>query len=294
MLSNKVIQQIKQIELRAGRLVTDALAGEYVSVFRGMGMEFEKVREYTHADDVRTIDWNVTARMNAPYIKVFREERELTLMLLVDVSPSQNFGSTGVFKNESATELAAILAFLATKNNDKVGLLLFSDHVEHFIPPSKGRAHIWRIIRQVLTYRGKGKTTDVSAALNYLNNVCKRKTMCFLLSDFHASNYEKALRFTAYRHDLVCIEIKDRSERMLPACGFVELCDAETGEKLIIDTNDQNFQKMYQQYLKDEEVRRADLFRKNNIDFFIVNTQESVVPPLIKYIHMRERRLKTR
>lgn len=294
MLSSKLIKQIRNIELKAGRLVTDALAGEYVSVFRGVGMEFDKVREYEAGDDVRTIDWNVTARVNAPYVKIFKEERELTLMLLVDVSPSQVFGSTGKFKNETTTELAAILAFLATKNNDKVGLILFSDHVEQFIPPKKGRAHVWRIIRQILTHEAKGRRTDLKGALDYFNRVCKRKSMCFLLSDFCAENYEKSLELAAHRHDLICVDVKDKRESELPSSGLINFQDSETGETFVVDTSDLGFRKMFADTVRNEEKKRLDFFRRHKVDFFAVNTEDSVVQPLIRYMHSRERRLKTR
>ncbi len=294
MLSSKILQQIRNIELKAGRLVNDALAGEYVSVFRGMGMEFDRVREYEAGDDVRTIDWNVTARTNAPYVKIFREERELTLMLLVDVSPSQSFGSTGTFKNEATTELAAILAFLAIKNNDKVGLILFSDHVEQYIPPKKGRSHVWKIIREVLTYRGKGKTTNMKEALDFFNRVSKRKTMCFLLSDFCVDHFEKALELAAHRHDLTCVEVRDAREKELPANGLMEFQDAETGERLVIDTSDSGFRKMYSEKVLKDQEKRIDFFRKHKVDFFAVNTQDSIVQAVIRYMHLRERRLKLR
>ena len=294
MLSAKLIQQIRRIELKAGHLVTDALAGEYVSAFRGVGMEFEKVREYEAGDDVRTIDWNVTARVNAPYVKIFREERELTLMLLVDVSPSQKFGSTGRFKQEIATELAAVLAFLATRNNDKVGLILFSDHVEQYIPPKKGRSHVWRIIRQVLTYEGKGKRTNIKAALDYLNQVCKRKSMCFLLSDFLAENYERSLKYAAHRHDLTCIDIKDARESELLPLGYWEFQDAETGERCMFNTSDPKTRKAFEDLVKKDEERRQGFFRRHKIDFFAVNTHDAVVQPLIRYLQVRERRVKQR
>lgn len=294
MLSSKLIKQIRNIEIKAGRLVTDALAGEYVSVFRGVGMEFDKVREYQAGDDVRTIDWNVTARMHSPYVKMFKEERELTLMLIVDVSPSQIFGSTGKFKNETTTELAAILAFLATKNNDKVGLILFSDHVEQFIPPKKGRGHVWRIIRQIMTHQGRGKKTDMKGALDYFNRVCKRKSMCFLLSDFCAENYEKSLELAAHRHDLICVDVKDEREKDLPASGFMNFQDSETGQTMLLDTSDPDFRKAFVEAVQKEEKQRLDFFRRHKVDFFAVNTQDSVVQPLIRYMHLRERRLKTR
>lgn len=294
MLSSKIIQQIRHIELKAGHLVNDALAGEYVSVFRGVGMEFDKVREYEPGDDVRTIDWNVTARVNSPYVKIYKEERELTLMLLVDLSSSQSFGSTGCFKNEAATELAAILAFLATKNNDKVGLILFSDHVEHFIPPKKGRSHVWRIIREIFTHKAKGTGTNLKTALDYFNSVSKRRSLCFLLSDFYSENYEKSLELAAHRHDLICVNISDPSERELPKSGLVELQDAETGEYLLVDTDDERFRTAFKVRVEKAEEQRRLFFQRQKIDFFSVNTEHSVVQPLIRYIHQRERRLKRR
>ncbi|MBI2603570.1 MAG: DUF58 domain-containing protein [Deltaproteobacteria bacterium] len=290
MLSPELIQQIRNIEIKAGHLVTEAIAGEYVSVFKGVGMEFEKVREYAPGDDIRSIDWNVTARMGTPYVKVFREERELTLMLLVDVSPSQAFGTTGKMKNEASAELAAILAFLATKNNDKVGLILFSDHVELYIPPKKGRAHVWRIIREVLTHKGKGKATNIREALDYLSKVCKRKTMSFLVSDFCADAYEKALNVVSRRHDLVCVKIEDQREKQLAPCGFLELLDAETGEHLVIDSNDLRLRKQFETLARREDESFAEMLRKKQIDLFKINTSESVVAPLVAYMHLRERR----
>lgn len=290
MLSPEIIQQIRNIEIKAGHIVTEAMAGEYVSVFKGVGMEFEKVREYTPGDDVRAIDWNVTARMGAPYVKVFREERELTLMLLVDVSPSQRFGTTGKLKSEASTELAAILAFLATKNNDKVGLILFSDHVELYIPAKKGRSHVWRIIREVLTHKGKGKTTNIKEALDYLNRVCKRKTMSFLVSDFCADGFEASLKIVARRHELVCVKIEDERERSLPKCGYLELQDAETGARLVVDTSDPRVRKQLETLSQREEAALSETLRKNEIDFFKINTAESVTTPLVKYMHLRERR----
>lgn len=290
MLSPDLLQQVRNIELKAGRLVTDVLAGEYVSAFRGLGMEFDRVREYEPGDDIRTIDWNVTARVHSPYVKVFKEERELTLFLMVDVSASQNFGSCGKFKNESAAELAAVLAFLATKNNDKVGLILFSDHVETFIPPKKGRSHIWNIIRQVLTFKASGRKTDIKGALDFFNKVSKRKSMGFLLSDFQTENYGKALELSAHKHDLICVDISDLRESILPNSGYLTLEDAETGESLVVDTSRPKVQDFFKAKVEEEKKKRLDFFRRHKVDCFSINTRDSVVGPLVKYMHVRERR----
>ncbi len=289
MLSKEIIQQIKQIQLKAGHLVTEALSGEYSSAFKGLGMEFDKVREYTAGDDVRTIDWNVTARMNQPFVKVFREERELTIMLLVDVSGSLQFGTTKRMKNELAAELAAVLAFLATKNNDKVGLILFTDHVEQYIPPQKGRSHVWRIIREVLTFEGQKKSTNISSALDFLMQVTKRRCSCFLLSDFCTSGYEQSLKFASKRHDLTCISFLDKGETALSDCGIVELFDAESQENITVNTSSQSIRDHFSQFYKNSTDARQNLFFRLGLDHFSVSTTDSVVTPLLKYIRRRER-----
>lgn len=291
MLSSEIIQQIRKIQIKAGHLVTDALAGEYISAFKGVGQEFEKVREYIPGDDIRSIDWNVTARMNAPFVKVFQEERELTLMIMVDVSASQNFGTSGQFKREAAAELAAVLAFLAIKNNDKVGLIVFSDHVEQYIPPQKGRSHVWRIIRAVLTHEGHGIRTDIDGALKYLLQVCKRKSMCFLLSDFCADGYDKRLRIASKRHDLVCAVVKDQQEMELPKSGLIQLQDAETGESVLLDSNHATVRKIFKENYDKQSQALYGMFQKNGIDYLDVSTSESVVNPITRYLRQRERRL---
>ncbi len=289
MLSKEIIQQIKQIQLKAGHLVTEALSGEYSSAFKGLGMEFDKVREYAPGDDIRTIDWNVTARMNQPFVKVFREERELTIMLMVDVSGSLQFGTTNRMKNELAAELAAVLAFLATKNNDKVGLILFTDHVEQYIPPQKGRSHVWRIIREALTFEGQKKSTNISAALEFMMQVTKRRSSCFLLSDFCAHGYEQSLKFASQRHDLTCITFNDHREQQLPDCGVVELFDAESQEMITVDTGHLKTQKQFTKSFQTTQDERHRLFFRLGVDHFSVNTTDSVVNPLLKYIRKRER-----
>lgn len=228
MLRPEVLKKIKKIQLRAGHLASDALAGEYHSAFKGLGMEFDEVREYQPGDDVRNIDWNVTARTGVPHIKTFKEEREMTVILMVDCSSSLLFGTTGRMHSELAAEFAAIVAFIAIKNNDKVGLLIFSDHVESFIPPKKGRAHVWNIIRSVMTHEKKGTGTNISGALEYLLKITKRRSMAFLISDFIDEGYASNLKLTARRHDLICAHFQDSiSLDRLPS-GFVDLQDLES------------------------------------------------------------------
>ena len=291
MLSPEILAKIKQLQLKAGHLTSDAMVGEYSSAFRGLGQEFDKVRDYIPGDDIRSIDWNVTARMNEPYVKVFREERELTLMLMVDVSPSQLFGTSGAFKQEQAAEIAAILAFLAIKNNDKVGLLVFSDHVEQFIRPKKGRAHVWQIIRSVLTHKGSGQKTDMAGALSYLTKVIKRKSMCFLISDFHTENYEKNLRLVGKRHDLTCCVTGDAREGSLTKCGIVQLTDPETGELFTLDTSNPRTRSLLNQISEDEKSRLKNLFRRLKSDHVFLDTHESTVALVAHYLKQRERRM---
>ncbi len=290
MLSQDVLKQIRGIQLKAGHLVTDALAGNYLSAFKGRGMEFDEVREYVPGDDVRTIDWNVTARTNTPHVKVLREERELTLMLMVDVSPSLVFGTGTRPKHELAAELAAVLAFLAIRNNDKVGLIAFSDHIEQFIPPKKGRGHVWNIIRSVLTHRATGKKTDIAGALDYMINVAERRCMCFLISDFWAEGYEKPLRHVARRHDFIAVRIGDQRETNLPPAGFVSFQDSETGEELVLDTSDPTVRATYGRTADEREKTLQSVFRRQGIDHFTLGTDSNVTTPLLQYLRNRERR----
>ncbi|MBP6217740.1 MAG: DUF58 domain-containing protein [Oligoflexales bacterium] len=290
MLSPELIRQIKNIQLKAGHLVTEAMAGEYLAAFKGVGMEFEKVREYTHGDDVRSIDWNVTARMNEPFVKVFREERDMTLMLMVDVSPSQHFGSQGRFKHEKSAELIAVLAFLAIKNNDKVGLIIFSDHIERLIPPKKGRAHVWSLIREVLLHRSSGRSTRINLALDTLMQVLKRRSLCFLVSDFKSENFEKSLSQASKRHELVCVKVSDVREETIPACGMVEMEDSETGETLLVDTHDHLWRNVYEGHARQEERFLNSLFDKHRVGYFSVQTEGEIVMPLYKFLRRRERK----
>ena len=289
-ISPELMQKIRSIQIKTGHLVTDLMAGEYVSAFKGRGMEFNAVREYTPGDDVRLIDWNVTARMGQPFIKEFIEERELNVMLIVDVSSSGEFGSAGKLKNEVSAEIASILAFAAIRNNDKIGLIVFSDKIEHYIPPKKGKAHIWNIIRTILNFQPEGRFTDINLPLEYLLKVQKRKCVAFLISDFLAKNYEANLKLTEQKHDLIAISITDPRENYLPPIGYVHLQDAESGETLLVDTSDKE---MIKQLTSHEQKRHENLkkaFHLIGIDTIEIKTDGSLVEPIIRYFKMREKR----
>ena len=290
-LPKEVIKKIQRIHIHTNYLVNDILAGEYESAFRGRGMEFEEVREYQAGDDVRDIDWNVTARMGHPYVKVYREERELTLMLMVDVSNSGQYGSVTQLKNEVAAEIAAILAFAAVKSNDRVGLIIFSDIVEKFIPPKKGRSHVWRVIREVLQHRPQSKKTDINVVLNFLNKITTRRVIAFLISDFIAYGYDKSLRITNKKHDVIAISITDPRERELPKVGFIELEDAETGEVMLIDTNDSNIRKGFSTLATRNFKETLERFRSSNVDHIGIYTNQPYINPIMKFFLMREKRL---
>src|SRR3989304_5939286 len=264
MLPAEILKKIKNIHIRTTHLVNAVMAGEYGSAFRGRGMEFEEVREYQPGDDIRSIDWNVTARMGTPFVKVYREERELTVMLLVDVSYSGRFGTVSRFKNELSAEIAAVLACLAIRNNDKVGLLIFSDRVEKFLPPKKGKSYVWRVIREVLSYTPKHKGTDIGVALDFLNRVLNRKAICFLISDFLTAGYEKPLKITNKEHDLIAITVTDPKETELPEVGLMEIEDAETGENILVDKGDYMFRKGFDFLVKSELAQRKSFFRAIN------------------------------
>lgn len=238
MLSADVLAKIRLLELKADHLASDMLLGDYVSAFKGRGWDFEELREYVPGDDLRSIDWNVTARTSSPFVKVYREERDMTVMLLLDVSSSLYFTGQGRPKHELAAEFAAVLAFLATRHKDKVGLLLFSDAVEHYTPPSKGRKHVWDIIRRVLTHKAQGQGTDLEGALRYFLNIRKKRALVFLISDFYAAYKPSLIRQLASRHELVCVRIQDQAEELLPAAGIVAMEDKESGEKLYVNTDD--------------------------------------------------------
>ncbi len=291
MISPELFKKIKTIQIRSKHLVNDVMAGEYTSAFKGRGMEFEEVREYRFGDDVRTIDWNVTARMhNTAYVKVYREERELTLMLMVDVSSSMRFGSTDKLKQEVAAEIASILAYVAIKSNDKVGLIVFSDKIELFIPPKKGRAHVWRVIRSILTFKPEGVMTDLSAPLEFLSKVCPRKSISFLISDFIGDNIKKNLQMVKRKHDIIAIPILDPREIALPDVGFIELADAETGQRILVDTSDKAFTGGFAQLAKKELDERKRFFGSLNIDHIAILTEGSYIDPIIRFFRLRARR----
>lgn len=289
-LSPELLQRIKTIQIKTNYLVNDIMAGEYVSAFKGRGMEFSEVREYQPGDDVRLIDWNVTARMNQPFIKEFKEERELTLMLLVDVSSSGEFGSAGKLKNEISAEIASILAFAAIKNNDKIGLIVFSDKIEHTIPPKKGKAHIWNIIRTILNFTPEGKGTNLSLPLEYLLNVQKRKATTFLISDFQDDHYESKLKLAKQKHDLVAISITDPREESLPDVGLIQLEDAETGETLLVDTHDKEMTQKYCKQVQEKKEKRKTYFQSIGIDTIEIHTDQSLTDPIIRYFKLREKK----
>lgn len=286
----QLLNQVRAIQVKTNHLVNDLMAGEYVSAFKGRGMEFSEVREYQPGDDVRLIDWNVTARINQPYIKEFKEERELSMMLLVDVSSSCDFGSVGKLKHEICAELASILAFAAIKNNDKIGLIVFSDKIEKYIPPKKGKAHIWNIIRTILDFQPQGRGTDLNLPLEYLLNIQKRKTVTFLISDFQARGYETTLRLVKQKHDLIALLIIDPRERELPNVGLIHLEDAETGETILVDTADPETTRRFARRVQKNIREMKSLFNSAGIDIIEVRTDHSLVEPLIRYFKIREKK----
>lgn len=289
-ISSELMQKIRDIQVKTNHLVNHMMAGEYVSAFKGHGMEFHEVREYFPGDDIRLIDWNVTARLDHPFIKVFREERELTVLLMVDVSSSGGFGSHGALKNETAAEVASILAFSAIKNNDKVGLIVFSDQIERFIYPQKGRAHIWNVIRTILTFTPEGKRTNLNLPLEYMLKVQKRKSIAFLISDFQAPDYMDSLRRARKKHDLVAIHILDPREVDLPDVGLVHLEDAETGETVWVDTSDAAFRERYAKEKNKELHELKARLRSAGVDMIRIHTDRSPVNPIIQYFKMREKK----
>jgi uncharacterized protein (DUF58 family) len=286
-----ILKKIRHLELKTRGMVNTAFSGQYRSVFKGRGMNFEEVREYQPGDEVRAIDWNVTARMGDAFIKKFTEERELTVMLVVDVSASGEFGSVDLSKRELAAEVACTFAFSAIRNNDKVGCILFSDHVELYIPPAKGRAHSLRIIREILFFEPKGRGTDIAGALDSLNRVMHRRAVVFLLSDFQASDFRKPLAVTARRHDLVAIPILDPREMELPNVGKVVLEDAETGERLVINTSDRRTRLRFAENMNALHEELQALFARCGVDTITLQTDVDYVPALRHFFRNRERRL---
>ncbi len=292
MIESDILKKIRTIEIKTTKLVEDYFSGQYESVFKGMGMEFSEVREYFPGDDVRAIDWNVTARFGKPFVKKFTEERELTIILMVDLSGSEEFGSKEKSKAEIACEIAAIIAFSALKNQDKVGLILFTEEPEKFLPPKKGRRYVLRIIREILMYRPRKKGTDIQRSLEFLNDVVKRRAVVFLISDFIGENYEKLLRITNKKHDLISIVLNDEREKNLPPIGLVELEDSETGERILIDSGDRQFITQYEKLINEEEEKRSKLFKKTRVDSVEIRSDQSYVTPLYRFFRMRARRIR--
>jgi uncharacterized protein (DUF58 family) len=292
MLPREVLQQIRRLQLRARRAVEDVLGGEYHSVFKGTGMAFEEVREYQPGDDIRAIDWNVTARMGHPFIKRYVEERELTLLLLVDCSGSQQFGTQMQQKREVAAELAALLAFCAISNNDKVGLIAFSDRVERFVPPRKGARHALRVIRDVLFFQAKHKGTSVKEALDYLNRIQRRRAIVFVLSDFLDSGFEGAFQRTGRRHDTTAVCIADPREESLPSVGLLEVEDAETGARRLIDARNPRVRSAYAEAARRRRESLRELARSSHVDLIEVSTDGGHLDALVRFFQAREHRMR--
>ncbi len=291
MLSRELIKRIRRLEITTRKVVSSVLSGQYHSVFKGRGMAFSEVRQYQPGDEVRTIDWNVTARMNDAYVKVFTEERELTVMLLVDVSASGTWGSQARTKAEVAAEVAAQIAFSAIANNDRVGLILFSDRVEKVVPPRKGRSHVLRLISDILSFKPAHPGTDLSAGLTWLTHVAKRKTVAFLVSDFLAQGYEKSLKLVAQKHDLVPVVVSDPFEAQFPALGLVDLEDPETGERFTVDTTDPRVRGRFQRFMGQRRDERVKLFQKLQLDSVELNAGEDYSVALQRFFRLRSRRM---
>lgn len=290
MIPKEILKEVKYIEIKATRLVNDLFGGEYESVFKGRGMEFSEVREYVPGDEIRTIDWNVTARSQHPFVKKYIEERELTVIFVVDGSASLQFGSTSKLKSNIAAEIAGLLAFSAIKNNDKVGLLIHTDQVEKYVPPRKGRSNVLRVVREILYYKPQARKTNLKTALEHLSRILTRSAVVFVISDFLDSGYEKALKILHQKHDLIAIQIVDEREQSIPACGWVELEDAETGEKMLINTNDRHFREAYHKSTNRRQAQLDYLFKLSGIDAIRIVTGASYIKPLIKFFRTREQR----
>lgn len=287
METKELLKKVRRIEIKTRRLTNHIFGGEYHSAFKGQGMTFSEIRKYTFGDDVRNIDWNVTARYNEPHVKIFEEERELTLMLAVDISGSQAFGTDGSFKREIITEIAATLAFSATQNNDKIGLLLFTDEVEHFIPPKKGPTHVLRIIRQLLEFKPKNKKTDISVAVKFMQNMLRKQAIVFILSDFMTDDYEQPLKILGNKHDVTGIRVFDRREKEMPNLGMVQMEDAETGELLLVNTASSRIRKNYAKYYNERVDYFKKSFNRSRAGCIHLQVGESYVKKLLGYFKQR-------
>jgi uncharacterized protein (DUF58 family) len=285
-----LLKKVRKIEIHTKGLVNQIFSGEYHSVFKGRGMAFSEVREYQYGDDIRLIDWNVSARFNHPYVKIFEEERELTVMLLIDVSRSGEFGTVEQMKRDIAVELCAVLSFSAIQNNDKVGVILFSDKIEKFIPPKKGRKHILRIVRELLDFRPDGRGTNISEALRYLTSAIKKRSIAFLISDFLTEGYDSDLKIAAKKHDLIAVHLFDPRETDLPEMGLIHLMDAESGKKLWVDSSNQQVRKTYSQWWNQQGEKRTRFMRSSGVDQIHIRTDQSYIKPLMSFFRMREQR----
>jgi uncharacterized protein (DUF58 family) len=285
--TKELLKKVRKIEIKTRRLSDHIFGGEYHSTFKGRGMTFSEVRQYQFGDDVRSIDWNVTARYNEPFVKVFEEERELTMMLMVDVSGSELFGTTNSFKKDIITEISATLAFSALQNNDKIGLLLFTDEIELFIPPKKGKSHVLRIIRELLEFSPKSNKTNIAEALKYLTNVMKKKAIVFVLSDFMAADYKQTLRITGKKHDVTGIRIYDEKEEHIPNLGVVQMLDSETGSVKLENTQSKNVRNAYGEYYRNRVDYFKDTFNKSGCGVLDCRVDESYVKKLLGYFKRR-------
>jgi len=290
MLSEELLKKIQGFHFKTRRLANDLFAGQYGSAFKGRGMEFSEVREYQPGDDIRTIDWNVSARFGHPFVKIFHEERELTVMLLLDLSGSNLFGTREKFKRELLAEVAGMLAFLAIRTNDKVGAILFSSRVEKYIPPKKGVSHVWRLIKEIFTYEPRDLTTNIDAVLTYLNRVIKRQAIVFLISDCMDEGFEKSLRLTAKKHDLTVIRVTDPAEAELPDLGLMNFKDPETGQVALINTRNKGLRERWRNYRQAQAAYLSDLLKQSGIDRVDLQTDGPVAEPLMRLFDRRSRR----
>lgn len=288
--TRELLKKVRQVEIKTRGVVNQIFSGEYHSVFKGRGMEFAEVREYQFGDDIRTIDWNVSARFNHPFVKIFEEERELTVMLLVDCSRSGQFGTGGQMKDEIAAEICAVLAFSAIKNNDKVGLILFTDRIERFVPPKKGRAHILRIIRELLSFTPRGTGTSLRQGLEYFHHVVKKRSIAFIISDFIDEGYDRILRVVSRKHDVIAVEMSDPREETLPPLGLMKLHDAETGQERWVDTADPGVRFSFERFWKARRKARRDLFLGARVDAIPISVDRPYIKPIVDFFRLRERR----
>ena len=290
METSEILKKVRRIEIKTRGLSRNIFSGHYHSAFKGRGMTFSEVREYQYGDDIRNIDWNVTARFNAPYLKIFDEERELTVMLMIDVSGSNEFGTQGSFKEELMTDIAAVLAFSAIQNNDKVGVIFFSDKIEKFIPPKKGASHILRIIRELVDFKPESQGTDISEALRYLTNAIKKRCTTFIISDFIDQPFEQAIKIASGKHDIVAIRVYDKRETELPPVGMMEVFDKETMIRTWVDTSNLKVREKYKRWWKDHETALDGIFKRSGIDNASISTGQDFVKPLMKLFTLREMR----